>query len=160
MGKLIIIRHGQSTWNAENRFTGWVNVDLSEKGVLEAEKSGKLLKELGLEYDICFTSYLKRAIKTLEIVLKNAGKNSKYIKNRNDKGVFRVFVDRVFISKGFGSIITGTITSGQVKIGDKLKILPQNKEVKVRGLETQKEKVDRLEIGNRAAINIQTNEEN
>ena len=46
----------------------------------------------------------------------------KYIKNRNDKGVFRVFVDRVFISKGFGSIITGTITSGQVKIGDKLKI--------------------------------------
>ena len=80
MGKLIIIRHGQSTWNAENRFTGWVNVDLSEKGVLEAEKSGKLLKELGLEYDICFTSYLKRAIKTLEIVLKNAGKNSKYIK--------------------------------------------------------------------------------
>ena len=69
MGKLTIIRHGQSTWNAENRFTGWVNVDLSEKGVLEAEKSGKLLKELGLEYDICFTSYLKRAIKTLEIVL-------------------------------------------------------------------------------------------
>ena len=43
MGKLIAIRHGQSTWNAENRFTGWVNVDLSEKGVLEAEKSGKLL---------------------------------------------------------------------------------------------------------------------
>ena len=82
----------------------------------------------------------------------------KYIKNRNDKGVFRIFVDRVFISKGFGTIITGTITSGQVKIGDKLKILPQSKEVKVRGLETQKEKVDKLEIGNRAAINIQTNE--
>ena len=80
MGKLIIIRHGQSTWNAENRFTGWVNVDLSEKGVLEAEKSGKLLKELGLEYDICFTSYLKRAIKTLEIVLKIVGKESKYTK--------------------------------------------------------------------------------
>ena len=46
MGKLIIIRHGQSTWNAENRFTGWVDVDLSKKGIQEAEKSGKLLKEL------------------------------------------------------------------------------------------------------------------
>ena len=80
MGKLIAIRHGQSTWNAENRFTGWFDVDLSEKGVLEAEKSGKLLKELGLEYDICFTSLLKRAIRTLEIVLKIAGKNNKYTK--------------------------------------------------------------------------------
>ena len=80
MGKLIVIRHGQSTWNAEGRFTGWVDVDLSEKGVLEAEKSGRLLKELGLEYDICFASCLKRAIKTLEIVLKIAGKNNKYIK--------------------------------------------------------------------------------
>jgi len=48
MGKLIAIRHGQSIWNAENRFTGWVDVDLSEKGVLEAEKSGKLLKDLNL----------------------------------------------------------------------------------------------------------------
>ena len=80
MGKLILIRHGQSTWNAENRFTGWVDVDLSEKGVFEAEKSGKLLKELGLEYEACFTSCLKRAIKTLEIALKIAGKESKYTK--------------------------------------------------------------------------------
>ncbi len=80
MGKLIAIRHGQSTWNAENRFTGWVDVDLSEKGVLEAEKSGRLLKDLNLNYDICFTSLLKRAIKTLEIVLKIVGKDSKYTK--------------------------------------------------------------------------------
>ena len=80
MGKLIAIRHGQSTWNAENRFTGWVDVDLSEKGIQEAEKSGKLLKELNLNYDICFTSYLKRAIKTLEIVLKVLEKDIKYKK--------------------------------------------------------------------------------
>ena len=80
MGKLIAIRHGQSTWNAENRFTGWVDVDLSEKGVLEAEKSGKLLKDLNLNYDICFTSCLKRAIRTLEIILKVVGKDSEYIK--------------------------------------------------------------------------------
>ena len=80
MGKLIAIRHGQSTWNAENRFTGWVDVDLSEKGIQEAEKSGKLLKELNLNYDICFTSYLKRAIRTLEIVLKVLRKDIKYKK--------------------------------------------------------------------------------
>jgi 2,3-bisphosphoglycerate-dependent phosphoglycerate mutase len=80
MGKLIAIRHGQSTWNAENRFTGWVDVDLSEKGTQEAEKSGKLLKELNLNYGICFTSYLKRAIKTLEIVLKVLGKDIEYKK--------------------------------------------------------------------------------
>ena len=80
MGKLIAIRHGQSTWNAENRFTGWVDVDLSEKGVQEAEKSGKLLQELNINFDICFTSYLKRAINTLEIVLEVLGKGSEYTK--------------------------------------------------------------------------------
>ena len=80
MGKLIAIRHGQSTWNSENRFTGWVDVDLSEKGVQEAEKSGKLLQELNINFDISFTSYLKRAIDTLEIVLKVLGKDSKYTK--------------------------------------------------------------------------------
>jgi len=81
MSKLIAIRHGQSTWNAENRFTGWVDVDLSEKGVQEAEKSGKLLKELNIDFDVCFTSYLKRAIKTLEIILGILGKNIKYTKS-------------------------------------------------------------------------------
>ena len=80
MGKLIAIRHGQSTWNAENRFTGWVDVDLSEKGVAEAEKSGKLIKELNIDFDMCFTSYLKRAINTLEIVLEVLGKKYKYTK--------------------------------------------------------------------------------
>ena len=80
MGKLIAIRHGQSTWNAENRFTGWVDVDLSEKGVLEAEKSGKLLKNLSIDLDVCFTSYLKRAINTLEIILEILGKDLDYIK--------------------------------------------------------------------------------
>jgi len=80
MGKLIAIRHGQSTWNAENRFTGWVDIDLSEKGIQEAERSGKLLKELNINFDVCFTSYLKRAINTLEIVLKILGKDKKYTK--------------------------------------------------------------------------------
>ena len=80
MGKLIAIRHGQSTWNADNRFTGWVDIDLSEKGVREAEKSGKLLKDLSIDCDVCFTSYLKRAINTLEIVMEVLGKNIEYTK--------------------------------------------------------------------------------
>ena len=69
MSKLILTRHGQSTWNAENRFTGWVDVDLSEKGILEAQKSGQLIKELKISIDISYTSYLKRAIKTLTSIL-------------------------------------------------------------------------------------------
>ena len=80
MGKLIAIRHGQSTWNAENRFTGWVDVDLSEKGIQEAKKSGKLLQDLKIDFDICFTSYLKRAINTLEIILGILGKSPEYKK--------------------------------------------------------------------------------
>ena len=70
MTKLILTRHGQSVWNAENRFTGWVDVDLSNKGVKEAEKSGQLIKELKIKIDVSYTSYLKRAIKTLTTILK------------------------------------------------------------------------------------------
>ncbi len=80
MSKLIAIRHGQSTWNAENRFTGWVDIDLSEKGVHEAEISGKLIKELNIDFDFYFTSYLKRAINTLDIVLEVLGKSTNYEK--------------------------------------------------------------------------------
>jgi len=70
MTKLILTRHGQSVWNAENRFTGWVDIDLSNKGVQEAEKSGQLIKELKIKIDVSYTSYLKRAIKTLTTILK------------------------------------------------------------------------------------------
>ena len=70
MSKLILVRHGQSIWNAENKFTGWVDIDLSDKGILEAEKSGKLIKELNIRLDISYTSFLKRAIRTLTTILK------------------------------------------------------------------------------------------
>ena len=70
MTKLILTRHGQSVWHAENRFTGWVDVDLSNDGVQEAEKSGQLIKELKIKIDVSYTSYLKRAIKTLTTILK------------------------------------------------------------------------------------------
>ena len=69
MKKLILIRHGESQWNKLNLFTGWTNVDLSEKGIQEAIEAGKVLKENGYKPEICFTSYLKRAIKTLNFVL-------------------------------------------------------------------------------------------
>ena len=68
--KLVLLRHGESVWNKENRFTGWTDVDLSEKGVKEAENAGKLLKDKGYTFDVSFTSILKRANRTLEIVLK------------------------------------------------------------------------------------------
>jgi len=69
MSKLILTRHGQSVWNAENRFTGWVDVDLSQKGILEAQKSGQLLKDLNINIDVSYTSFLKRAIRTLTVIL-------------------------------------------------------------------------------------------
>ena len=69
MYKVVLLRHGESIWNKENRFTGWTDVDLSEKGVEEAKESARLLKEEGYTFDIAFTSVLKRGIRTLWIVL-------------------------------------------------------------------------------------------
>jgi len=69
MHKLVLLRHGESTWNKENRFTGWTDVDLSEQGVEEAREAGRILKERGYTFDVAYTSVLKRAIRTLWIVL-------------------------------------------------------------------------------------------
>ena len=69
MKKVVLIRHGQSTWNNENKFTGWTDVDLTEQGEQEAAKAGELLKKEGFSFDKAYTSYLKRAVKTLNIVL-------------------------------------------------------------------------------------------
>ena len=69
MKRIVLIRHGESMWNMENRFTGWTNVDLTEKGKKEAYEAGKLLKANGFHFDIAYTSYLKRAVKTLNNVL-------------------------------------------------------------------------------------------
>ena len=69
MHKLVLLRHGESTWNKENRFTGWTDVDLSEKGIEEAGKAADALKKDGFTFDIAYTSVLKRAIRTLWIVL-------------------------------------------------------------------------------------------
>ena len=69
MHKLVLLRHGESTWNKENRFTGWTDVDLSAAGIEEARAAGRLIKSAGFEFDIAFTSLLKRAIRTLWIAL-------------------------------------------------------------------------------------------
>lgn len=67
--KLVLVRHGESEWNQKNLFTGWTDVDLSEKGHEEAKQAGKLLKEQNYDFDLCYTSYLKRAIHTLNHIL-------------------------------------------------------------------------------------------
>lgn len=69
MSTLVLLRHGESTWNLENRFTGWTDVDLTERGIAEAHQAGQLLRQEGFAFDIAFTSLLKRAVRTLWIVL-------------------------------------------------------------------------------------------
>jgi 2,3-bisphosphoglycerate-dependent phosphoglycerate mutase len=69
MKQVVLLRHGESTWNKENRFTGWTDVDLSEKGIAEAKSAGEVLRKEGFVFDLAFTSVLKRAIRTLWLVL-------------------------------------------------------------------------------------------
>ncbi|MEO7655402.1 MAG: 2,3-diphosphoglycerate-dependent phosphoglycerate mutase [Sphingomicrobium sp.] len=69
MPTLVLLRHGQSQWNLENRFTGWWDVDLTEKGIAEARSAGRLMRDKGLDFDCCFTSVLDRAIRTLHLAL-------------------------------------------------------------------------------------------
>lgn len=69
MKRIVLLRHGESAWNQENRFTGWTDVDLTEKGVAEAVRAGQLMADSGFQFDKAYTSYLKRAVKTLNSVL-------------------------------------------------------------------------------------------
>ena len=71
MNNLILVRHGQSQWNQKKKFTGWVDIDLTEQGKSEAESAGKLIKELNIEFDAYFTSIQKRAINTLKKIQKS-----------------------------------------------------------------------------------------
>lgn len=72
MHKLVLLRHGQSVWNKENKFTGWYDIELSDQGRAEAQEAGKLLKKEGFEFDLAFTSVLRRAIETLWMALSNS----------------------------------------------------------------------------------------
>ena len=80
MVKLVLVRHGQSMWNLENKFTGWTDVELSPKGIAEAKEAGKVLKEKGFSFDLAFTSVLKRAEDTLRYILKEMNEENIEIK--------------------------------------------------------------------------------
>ena len=80
MIKLVLVRHGQSMWNLENRFTGWTDVELSEQGISEAKEAGRVLKEKGFEFDVAYTSVLKRANDTLNYILEELGEKDIPIK--------------------------------------------------------------------------------
>lgn len=71
--KVVFVRHGESTWNKTGKFTGWIDVPLSEKGVQESKDAGKLLKDLGYKFDVAYTSMLDRAIKTCDNILETMG---------------------------------------------------------------------------------------
>ena len=74
--KLVLLRHGESKWNLENKFTGWTDVDLTEKGEAEAKNAGKLIKSEKIKIDLVFTSVLKRAVNTMNICLSNIDDNN------------------------------------------------------------------------------------
>ena len=88
MGKLILVRHGKSLWNVQNIFTGWTDIDLATEGITEAKKAGELLKSNDIRIDVCFSSYLKRAIRTAWITLDTANQmhvNTKYHWKLNER---------------------------------------------------------------------------
>jgi len=104
MNKLILLRHGQSQWNLENRFTGWKNVPLTEKGISEAKKAGELIQKNKIKIDKVFSSVLDRANRTAEIALKqpklnNLWENNKLIMTRSDKLNERDYGDLVGLNK-------------------------------------------------------------
>ena len=104
MNKLILLRHGQSQWNLENRFTGWKNVPLTQKGELEAKKAGELIKKHKIHIDSVFSSILERANKTAEISIKESGllhlwENDKLIVTRDEKLNERDYGDLVGLNK-------------------------------------------------------------
>lgn len=81
MAKLVLVRHGESVWNKKNLFTGWTDVDLSKKGIHEAQEAGRLLKNKKLDFQIAFTSVLKRAVHTLEYILKEMNESIPVVKS-------------------------------------------------------------------------------
>lgn len=91
---LVLVRHGQSEWNLKNLFTGWRDVDLTEKGVAEAREAGRKLKTQGIKFDVAFTSSLKRAQRTLDLMLEELGQTS-----------IRVFKDEALNERDYGDLV-------------------------------------------------------
>jgi 2,3-bisphosphoglycerate-dependent phosphoglycerate mutase len=110
MNNLILVRHGQSIWNKERRFTGWADINLTQKGALEAKLAGKLIKDLDIDFNLCFTSQLKRAKNTLKIILKVLNtSNTKIIKTnalneRHYGGLTSLNKDEILKKYGFKKV--------------------------------------------------------
>ena len=91
---LVLVRHGQSDWNLKNLFTGWRDVDLTEKGIIEAREAGRKLKAQGIKFDVAFTSALKRAQRTLDLMLTELGQTS-----------IPIFWDRALNERDYGDLV-------------------------------------------------------
>lgn len=105
---LVLVRHGQSEWNLKNLFTGWRDVDLTEKGVAEAREAGRKLKTQGIKFDVAFTSSLKRAQRTLDLMLEELGQTS-----------IRVFKDEALNERDYGDLVGLNKDDARKKWGEK-----------------------------------------
>ena len=138
--KLILLRHGQSKWNQENRFTGWKNVDLSEKGILEAKASGLLLKKNKIQIDKVFTSNLKRAINTAQIALKEASYDHLF----NNKKLI-IHSDQAMNERDYGDLTGLNKEETAKKYGkDQVHIWRRSYEINPPGGESLKDVVNRV----------------
>jgi len=104
---LVLVRHGQSEWNLKNLFTGWKDVDLTAQGILEAKKAGEKLKARGIKFDVAFTSVLKRAQKTLDLVLAEMGENK-----------IPIFKDQALNERDYGDLVGLNKDDARKKWGD------------------------------------------
>jgi 2,3-bisphosphoglycerate-dependent phosphoglycerate mutase len=104
---LVLVRHGQSEWNLKNLFTGWKDVDLTEQGISEAKKAGEKLKARGIKFDVAFTSALKRAQKTLDLVLAEMG-----------EGKIPIFRDQALNERDYGDLVGLNKDDARKKWGD------------------------------------------
>jgi 2,3-bisphosphoglycerate-dependent phosphoglycerate mutase len=107
LAKLVLLRHGQSTWNLENRFTGWIDVPLTEQGVEEAEEAGRKIKAAAIHLDVAFTSALKRAHQTLELCLKTEGQTD-----------LPTFYDQALNERHYGDLQGLNKAETAIKFGD------------------------------------------
>ena len=135
-------------------------IDLVDSEIIEIVKLEilELLEKTNIsEYDIVETSTVKNiGINKLRKLIENRAKS---ITSKFNKGIFRMPIDRLFSIKGFG-VVTGTVLSGQIKIGDELSIQPTNQIIKVRGINSHNKSINEISIGQRAAINIQNLDKN
>ena len=104
---LVLVRHGQSEWNLKNLFTGWKDVDLTAQGILEAKKAGEKLKARGIKFDVAFTSVLKRAQKTLDLVLAEMGESK-----------IPIFKDQALNERDYGDLVGLNKDDARKKWGD------------------------------------------